>query len=118
MAYNFVTVNLQVSNLAGSTGSLGGLHFQVSDLVLDKTTGAIIIVPPIDFEANGGFTGNPVQIPFLAMDDPALTHNWAWLMTANVPGVTKFPIRKLTINFAAGAVQDFATIAQAATIVA
>lgn len=117
MAYSLVQVNMLVQALTGTTGQFGSIHFQVSDFVMDVNTGAIIVVPPIDFVANGGFTGNPQQIPMLAMDDPNLTHNWAWLLSANVPGIAKFPVRKLTVNFAAGAVQDFKTLALASTIV-
>lgn len=117
MAYQFVMVNLSITSLDGSTGQVGSLHFEVNDFVLDVVTGAILIVPPIDLEANGAFIGNPVQVPMLAMDDPSLSHNWAWLLSAELVGVRDFPTRKFTVNFAAGAVQDFKDLAINSTIV-
>lgn len=117
MAYNFVIVNILVTPLDGSTSNMGSVHFQVSDFVMDTTTGAIVIVPPINFEASGGFTGNPIKVPLLAMDNPGLTQEWAWLMSANVPGLVNYPVRRLTVNFAAGAQQSFKDLALASTIV-
>src|SRR4029077_12007169 len=84
MAYDFVTVNMSVTSLEGSTGAIGSLHFEVSDFVLDMSTGAIIIVPPIHLEGNGGFTGNGVSVPFLAMDGANISHNWYWVLVSQV----------------------------------
>jgi hypothetical protein len=117
MAYQFVEVSMLITSLEGSTGALGSLHFQVSDFVMDTTTGAIVVVPPINFEASGGFTGNPIQVPFLAMDDPSLSHNWAWILSAEVPGIVDFPKRRFVIDFANGAQQSFVSLAVASTIV-
>jgi hypothetical protein len=118
MAYDYVTVNISVGSLDGSTGEIGSLHFEVSDFVLDMNTGAIIVVPPVHLEGNGGFTGNAVNIPFLAMDGAGISHNWAWILVAQVNGrLTGLPHRKFTINLANGTTQNFKDLALASTIV-
>jgi hypothetical protein len=118
MAYDFVTVTMSVTSLEGSTGQIGSLHFEVSDFVMDMSTGAIVIVPPITLTANGGFTGNPVQVPFLAMDSQNISPNWYWVLVASLDGrLTPLPKRKFTINIANGAAQDFKTLALASSII-
>jgi hypothetical protein len=119
MAYDYVTVNMSVASLDGSTGEIGSLHFEVDDFVLDMNTGAIIVVPPVHLEGNGGFTGNAVSLPFLAMDGAGISHNWHWVLVAQVNGrLTGLPHRKFTINLVNGATQNFKDLALASTIVA
>lgn len=116
MAYDFVTVNISVTSLGGSTGDIGSLHFEVDDFVLDTTTGAIIVVPPIHLEGNGGFTGNAAAIPFLAMDGAGISHNWHWVLVSQVRDrLTALPRRRFTINLAGGATQNFKDLALAST---
>jgi len=118
MAYDFVMVNMSISFLDGTTAASGQIMFEVDDFVLDTSTGAILIVPPLIFSSDGGFVGNPVQVPFLAMDSQNVSHNWHWILTARLDGrLDPLPKRLFTINFANGPVQDFATLALASAIV-
>ena|SRR5262252_11189407 len=118
MAYDFVLVNLSISFLDVTTAAAGQIVFEVDDFVLDTSTGAIVIVPPIILTSDGGFVGNPVQIPFLAMDSQNVAHNFHWILTAKLDGrLDPLPKRLFTINIANGAVQDFATLAENSSIV-
>lgn len=118
MAYDEVLVNMSVTSIDGSTGQIGSLHFEVSDFVLDINTGSIVVVPPIILTANGGFTGNPVQVPFLAMDAAGISNNWHWILVASLDGrLTPLPKRMFVINMANGPVQEFRDLAIASTIV-
>ena len=116
MAYNFVLVTMSLAFLDGSTGGVGRIVFEVNDFVLDTTTGAIVIVPTLVFSSDGGNVSAPVQVPFLAMDDPSLSHNWAWVLTAELAGrQDPLPKRKLVVNSAAGQQQLFKDIFLAGT---
>lgn len=118
MAYDFVQVTMSVTSLDGSTGQIGELHFEVSDFVLDMTTGAIVVVPPIVLTANGGFTGNPQTVPFLAMDGAGVSTNWYWILAASLNArLLPLPKRKFIINKAAGLAQNFKDLALASTII-
>lgn len=118
MAYDFVMVTLSISFLDGTSGAAGRIVFEVDDFVLDTATGAIIVVPPIILSSDGGFVGNPVTIPFLAMDSQNVSTNWHWILTAELAGrIDPLPKRLFTIKLANGAQQDFRTLALASTIV-
>lgn len=116
MPYDMVTVNISVTSLDGSTGQIGSLQFEVSDFVMDINTGAIVVVPPITLSANGGFTGNVVPVPFLAMDGAGISPNWYWVLVAKLDGrLTELPRRKFIVNKANGLVQQFKDLALAST---
>lgn len=116
MAYNFVLVTMSLAFIDGSTSGVGKIVFEVDDFVLDTTTGAIVIVPPMTFSSDGGNVSNPIQVPFLAMDDPNLSRNWSWILAAELAGrESPLPKRKLAINSAGGAQQSFKDIFLAGT---
>jgi hypothetical protein len=117
MPYNFVMVNV---GLIGADGSIvlnpGDIAFQPSDFIWDTTTQQIVFVPPIMLSATGAYNGNPVQVPFLAMDNPTLSTNWSWLISAAVPGVT-VPVRKFAVMYASGPEQNLTDLLTASTVV-
>lgn len=116
MAYNFVLVTMSLAFIDGSTSGVGKIVFEVDDFVLDTSTGSIVIVPTIQFSSEGGNVSNPIQVPFLAMDDPNLSRNWSWILTAELSGrQDPLPKRKLAINSAAGQQQLFKDIFLAGT---
>jgi hypothetical protein len=118
MAYDFVNVTMSISFLDGTSAAAGKIIFEVDDFVLDMSTGAIVIVPPIIMTSDGGFIGNPVTIPFLAMDSQNISPNWHWILSAELIGrADPLPKRKFFINYANGAQQDFKTLALASQIV-
>lgn len=111
MAYNFVLVTMSLAFIDGSTSGVGKIVFEVDDFVLDTSTGAIVIVPPMIFSSDGGNISNAIQVPFLAMDDPNLSTNWSWVLTAELSGrQDPLPKRKLVIKSANGAQQLFKDI--------
>jgi hypothetical protein len=118
MAYDYVTVGISLATL-DTTPPSGKLVFEVSDFVLDTTTGAIVIVPSIVLTSSGGFSGNPQNIQFLAMDSNSLSHNWSWVLSADLAGrMTKLPKRQFSILIANGATQPFVALAGASTVIA
>lgn len=117
VSYNYVTVSVAAAKPDGSPLTQGALHLQVSDFVWDTATGQVVVVPPVDIEATGAFTGGPVGVPLLAMDNPTLSTNWSWLISASLPGDNGFvPVRKLTVSYATGADQELTDLLTASTI--
>jgi hypothetical protein len=102
MPYDFVNVSIQVASPDGSSNLSGEMTFFVSDFVWDTSTAEIVVVQPIPFAVSpGGFTGNPIIVPLLAMDNPTLNTGWRWLLKAGIPGLpSAVPVRVLTVNMA------------------
>lgn len=117
MAYDIVTVSLQLATL-GPGLPYGSMKFEVSDYVMDTTTGALLIVPPIVMSYTGGNFANPVTMSFLATDSQNVSHGWTWILTAQLSDRTyPLPKRSFQILIANGASQSFAQLAASSTIV-
>jgi hypothetical protein len=117
MPYDIVQVVFQLAT-TGPGLPLGRLTFEVSDFVMDTTTGALLIVPPVVLNYTGGNFDSPIMADFLATDSQNVTHNWTWLLTAEISDrVSPLPKHSFTISIANGAQQSFAAIAATSTIV-
>ena len=117
MAYDYVNVTFQLATL-GTGLPYGSMTFEVSDLVMDTQTGALVIVPPITFNYKGGNLDGPVTVSFLATDSQNLSHGWSWIFTGKLSDrVTPLPKRSFPVLIANGASQSFAQLAANSTIV-
>lgn len=118
MTYNSVNVAIQAGQPDGTLALNGNISFFPSDYVWDNVTKRIVVVQPIQFSATDGVSGDPVVISFLAMDNTDLNSTWAWIMRADIPGLPlEPPLRKLTVNFAAGADQNLTDLLENSTVV-
>jgi hypothetical protein len=120
VTYNLVQVTLQITDPTGNPATpqefpAAGLLFQVSDFVWDTTAETLVVVPPVEVNT-ATYTSATIQVSLLAMDNPTLSQNWAWIVAPVVPGV-QLPARKLTVDYANGAQQNFAALLQASLLV-
>jgi hypothetical protein len=92
--------------------------FFPSDFVWDTTAQQLVIVEPIPLSISDAIiSGESMAVDFLAMDNPTLSTNWAWVMTAAIPGMPAPPPRLLTISYANGPEQLLTDLLAASTIV-
>jgi hypothetical protein len=117
MAYDIVQVTFQLATIGPGMPN-GKMTFEVSDFVMDTTTGALLIVPPVVLNYTGGNFASPIMADFLATDSQNVNRGWTWLLTAEISDrVSPLPKHSFTISIANGAQQSFASIAATATTV-
>jgi len=117
MAYDYVTVALNMTSLYEGTPD-GSLRFEVSDFVMDTTTGAVVLVPPVHLAFKSGGQLTPVTFPLLAVDNANLSTGWTWIMVSELTDRSlPIPMRSLTPKIANGAQQSFTALMAASTIV-
>lgn len=117
MAYDIVTVSFQLATL-GPGLPYGSMTFEVSDMVIDTSTGALLVVPPVVLSYTGGNFSQPITADFLATDSQNVSTGWTWILEAKLSDrALPLPKRSFQILIANGAQQSFATLAANSTIV-
>jgi hypothetical protein len=95
----------------------GSALFTASDILWDSTSFFVAMLAPVNapINANGTFPTDATAPQLLAMDNAGISGNWNWLCQLQINGTT-WPVRKLTINYAAGATQDISVLLGASTL--
>jgi len=116
MPYNFVEVTITAADPSGNPALLNStLVFAPSDYIWDTTTNGLVVVDPIEFTAAGGNWQKGAQVSLLAMDNPTLSTNWAWLLVGSVEGLPAIPPRRLSVAFANGQTQSLGALLTTST---
>lgn len=111
---NYVTVTLNVENEDGSNVGAGNwLRFAPNDLVWVQAGNIAGVIQPVQLTAAGG-SSQGIQVHLFAMDNAGFSAFY-WILTGQVNGVD-IAKRKLTVNFANGAAQNFADLLQASVL--
>lgn len=119
MPYNEVEVTVSVIMPDGSNPTQGQMTFFPSDFIWDTSTGNIVVVEPITLAAGPGLPPSPETVNFLAMDNPTLSTNWKWLLTAGIPGLpSPVPVRSLVVNYATAPTQTLVSLLAGSAIYA
>ena len=118
MTYNFVTVNFSaVLAMGGTVLSAGSLFLQPDNLLVDSSSGTLVVTPPITLSGGGSYTGTE-NVPLLATDNATITAPdggpWHWLIRYEYPGIYMMNWYKAIVAYTNGATQSFYDILAAA----
>lgn len=120
MAFNYVTITgtIFIGSGASVGQGAGGVTFTSSDILWDATGLFVAVLEPVSapINANGTFATGTAAPQLFAMDNAGISGNWSWICTAQISGQT-WPARKLIVNYANGASQDFSTLLGTSTLV-
>lgn len=105
---NVVAVSINAVSQDGGNPTDGHIRFQVDDIVWIDALNLIASIDPVDIYAAGGLASSGV-VHLLAMDNPGVSTNWAWVISGESNG-QEFPPRKLIVNYANGAEQTLCSL--------